>query len=443
MENWIVVVDDEAISLKNAKMLLGGGNMRVSLLRSGRDLLTFMENNSPDLILLDIMMPEMDGFETYDALRRLEDSKRMRHIPVIFLTGDRDSETERRGLRAGASDFVCKPFDKDILLERINNTIANSRTIESLTEEATVDQLTGFLNKAGGTKRLVDVCEGRSGSLMILDLDNFKLVNDLFGHDTGDRILEAFSDIVRLNTRDDDVICRIGGDEFMTFLTGVARDSSLISFTKRVNEQLMARAERLMGSDFGIPLGVSTGAVMVPRYGRDYKNLFQLADAALYRSKQNGKHCCCVHSEELLPELLAGDEMVVELARVTQIVEERNESGGALLLGQESFSIAYRFIMRFNARYGGNALRLLIVLSTEAIEDRNLLERTVSAFSDILVKCLRKSDIILQVKLNRFFLLLPELSTEHAPGVVERIKNQWAKTAYARYAAISYTMEPA
>ena len=106
MGYWIVVVDDDPFSLTNAKNLLREKNMRVSCLRSGSDLLEFVEKHTPDLILLDILMPNMDGFETYRALRQYEKKEGKTQIPIIFLTGEDSSETERRGLKAGASDFA-------------------------------------------------------------------------------------------------------------------------------------------------------------------------------------------------------------------------------------------------------------------------------------------------------------------------------------------------
>ena len=189
MGNWVVVVDDEALSLTSAKTLLGSEDMKISCLRSGRDLLKFMDKNEPDLILLDVMMPEMDGFETLEILRKREKEEGKLETPVIFLTGDMDESTEQRGLKLGASDYIHKPFNKDILIRRINNTIQNSRKIESLTEDATVDKLTGFLNKTSGIEHICDLILRESGTFMILDLDSFKLVNDLHGHDTGDRAL--------------------------------------------------------------------------------------------------------------------------------------------------------------------------------------------------------------------------------------------------------------
>ncbi|MBR5419864.1 MAG: response regulator, partial [Lachnospiraceae bacterium] len=228
---WIVVVDDEPLSLTNAKAMLNRHDMRVSCLRSGQDLLRFMEKNSPDLILLDILMPGMDGFDTYRALRQFEEGAGRAQIPVIFLTGEDNHETERRGLKAGASDFIHKPFDEDILLKRIHNSIVNSKTIESLTEEATLDRLTGFLNKASGTEKVSGLCRETTGALMILDLDNFKLVNDLYGHDMGDRVLVEFASIFRYNVRKEDVISRIGGDEFLAFFPQMTHREEVAAFT--------------------------------------------------------------------------------------------------------------------------------------------------------------------------------------------------------------------
>ena len=150
MGYWVVVVDDDALALRYARNLLREQDLRVSCLRSGSDLLKFMETNSPDLVLLDILMPEMDGFECFHALRQMEEEKGRRATPVIFLTGDVDYKNERRGLKDGASDFIRKPFDKDILLSRIINTIENEKKIESLTKKASLDKLTGFLNKTSG-----------------------------------------------------------------------------------------------------------------------------------------------------------------------------------------------------------------------------------------------------------------------------------------------------
>ena len=261
MGYWIVVVDDEALSLTNAKNMLETEDIRVSCLRSGKDLLKFVEKNNPDLVLLDIMMPQMNGFETYQALREYENRAGKSQIPVIFLTGENDKVMEGKGLKLGASDYIRKPFDKDIILPRINNIITNNRTIENLTEEAMIDALTGFLNKSRGPERISKLCGRKTGALMIMDLDNFKLVNDLFGHDNGDRVLAAFADVVRRNTRETDTICRIGGDEFLAFYEDMSAESVVASLTLRINSQLRKETAKILGEDNGIPLGMSAGVV--------------------------------------------------------------------------------------------------------------------------------------------------------------------------------------
>ena len=444
MDFWIVVVDDEAMSLTTAKNLLNEQNMRVSCLRSGRDLLKFMAKNEPDLILLDVLMPDMDGFATYHALRAQEEELGKKQTPVIFLTGSDDSETERRGLKAGASDFIRKPFNRDILIRRIYNTVTNAKMIESLTEEVVIDKMTGFLNKAAGTERISKLCETKVGALIIFDLDNFKLVNDLYGHDTGDRVLQAFAEIVRRNARAEDVMARIGGDEFMAFCPGMDSEAGVSAMIRRLNDQLLGEASRLMGAEFDVPLGISAGAVMVPDYGRDYEALFPLADGALYRVKQNGKHGCHVHRPEEEGGGVSREENAQKaLARIIKIVEERNDAGGALMLGMEQFSFIYRFVQRFGKRYGGRNAKLLFVLSEKGSDEMRSqrLKDAEAAFGLCLQDTLRRSDTILMSKPNQFFLLLPELSEEDLPRVVKRILAAWDENSEYDDIRVDYAVD--
>lgn len=435
MSYWIVIVDDEPFCLTNAKNLLREQNMRVSCLRSGKDLLTFMETHDPDLILLDILMPEMDGFETYHALRVCEDKKGVPQTPVIFLTGEDNHETERRGLKAGASDFIHKPFDKDILIKRINNAIINSKMIENLTEEATLDKLTGFFNKASGTEKISSLCQESVGSLVIMDLDNFKLVNDLYGHDMGDRILVAFAGIVRHNVRTDDVVSRIGGDEFMGFFSDLTDDLAVASLTKRLNTQLSEEAASMMGKEHGIPLGISIGVAVSSDEQNAFQILFRYADSALYEAKRQGKHGYVIYNQ-LLTKQDSDNDLEQDLERITQIVAERGEGKGAMILGQEAFTWNYQYIERFVIRYGGVATRILFSISSD--EQRVLFSEIVSEFGKSLQNTLRKIDIILQWQHNQYFVVLPQLKQKDMPRVIERVLGAWEKRGYHKRVRIDY-----
>ncbi len=144
MSDWVLVVDDDASNLKMAGSILSGANMRVSCLKSGAEALKFLEKNRPDIILLDIHMPDMDGFDTIAAINGNE---RLSDIPIIFLTADADSETETRGLKCGAIDFIRKPFVPEVFLTRIRHTIELnhlqlqlSKEVEKKTKEALFHQ---------------------------------------------------------------------------------------------------------------------------------------------------------------------------------------------------------------------------------------------------------------------------------------------------------------
>ena len=132
MSDWILVVDDDTQNLKIASRILSGEKLRVSCLKSGGDTIKFLQENRPDLILLDIHMPGMDGFETIMAIR---ENKETADIPVIFLTADDDSNTEKRGLEVGAMDFIKKPFVPEVLLLRVRHTLDLIRLQTDLAKE--------------------------------------------------------------------------------------------------------------------------------------------------------------------------------------------------------------------------------------------------------------------------------------------------------------------
>ncbi len=132
MNGWILVVDDDTANLRMASHILTGEGLRVSCLKSGAQALEFLKDNLPDLILMDVHMPEMDGFETLLKLRQIKGAER---IPLIFLTADDDSETETKGLNVGAMDFIKKPFVAEVLLIRVRHTLELIRLQTSLTRE--------------------------------------------------------------------------------------------------------------------------------------------------------------------------------------------------------------------------------------------------------------------------------------------------------------------
>ncbi len=273
----------------------------------------------------------------------------------------------------------------------------------------------------------------------MVDLDNFKLVNDLFGHDMGDRVLQITDDIIRENIRKTDTVSRIGGDEFLVFLEDLKDGNNISPLIERLNARLTTEANALLGEEHGIPLGISAGAVMIPQYGRDYEELFSMADDALYLAKQNGKHEFALYDKNTPETESNSEDLEQEIERISIIVGERNDSGGALFLGQEAFAMVYRFSQRFYKRYGGCSVRVLFSVTAREKEG-TLSEAAVSQLSGILQNTLRKSDLIFQNRSNQFFVLLNEHSKFEARNVLERIMNGWKECEHDKNTELRYSL---
>ena len=441
MTKWIAIVDDDMSNLKIAGQILSKNHIRVSAMRSGAALLNFIRDNTPDLILLDILMPGIDGFETLKRLRELERDLGREQIPVVFLTADEDENIERRGLDLGAADFIRKPFHPDVLIHRIDNVVSNSERIRGLTEEAMIDRLTGFLNKASVNEKLTEVCKLEKGSLMIVDLDSFKLVNDIYGHDMGDKMLNSFGNLLRKNTRSEDVIGRIGGDEFIVFCKHTVDEGDIQRIVARINEQVMSEARNLMGPDMNIPLGASFGIVFVPKQGTDYSELFRKADKALYYVKQNGKHTYSIYMDDDQDELVTASP-AESLQRINKILEERNVRNCALMLGQDSFIQIYRYIYRYIQTYRVDAYKLMFSITPAADSMKKArFTEVVESFGELLKNSLRKSDIMMRNQINQFFVLLVEVNKENIGKVIERFMRSWNNGINADTVEVIYEIE--
>ena len=427
MSKWIMVVDDDTTNLQMAGHILSKNNMRVTALKSGRSLIDYIDTKGvPDLILLDIKMPGMDGFETLEKLRELESAKGINEIPVIFLTADEDANTETKGFEEGVADFIRKPFNPDVLLRRIDNVVSTHNEMKSIKEEASIDKLTGFLNKGATGAELSKMCADVSGCLLMLDLDSFKLVNDIYGHEAGDKILIAVADIIRNTVPAGSKNGRIGGDEFVSFAAGVSSEKEVASITKQLNEKIVASAKELLGEDMNIPLGMSVGAIMVPKYGNDYASLLKLADKSLYKVKKNGKHGYSVYSSESIATEEANSKAQT-IGELSEIMGERSVSNNAMQLDMEAFTYVYRYVMRYVSRHGIKACKLLFTLEKKDGIDDEAYAEACDEFGNHLRQSLRKSDIVTRNRYNQYYAFLTEFREGFIPRVVDQITENWVK----------------
>lgn len=425
MASWIIVVDDDTSNLKMAGRILSMNNMRVTALKSGKAMLDYVKDNGcPDLILLDIKMPEMDGFETLERFRSYEKDIGKDETPVIFLTADEDSDTETHGFEVGVSDYIRKPFNPDVLLKRIGNIVAKQEKMMSLKAEAFTDKLTGFLNKAASRDAFTELCASDTGSLLMIDLDSFKLVNDIYGHEMGDRVLEGFARIISANVPEGSRCARLGGDEFAAFCRGMTREDAVSRLAVNFNAEMQALAKALMGEDMDIPLGASVGAVFVPEHGREYDDLIKLADKALYDVKKNGKHGYEIYRESVSEEELA-DIAEMDIHNVSVLLGERSISNTALQLDKDAFSYVYRYVMRYIIRNQKTACKVMFSLSAGDDTSQEIYSEYCDKFGDHIGISLRKSDIYMRYKFNRYFVFLTDIREDYIDKVIGGLLKGW------------------
>ncbi|MBR4643144.1 MAG: diguanylate cyclase [Selenomonadaceae bacterium] len=416
----ILIVDDMEVNREMTAFMLAEKYETVCA-SSAKEAAEVYRREKPDLILSDFRMPGMTGYDFQIALQNEFHKK----IPFMFMTADKSDEVESRGFDNGAMDFIRKPFQPEVLLRRVANILQTVGEIQDLKKTSSTDKLTGLFNKGSSEEELKKICKKSHGSLMMIDLDSFKLVNDIHGHAMGDKILVAFADILRATMRSTDLIGRMGGDEFVAFCHGVHEESSIAAKTQFINEKITEAAKKLMGEDMNIPLGASIGCVLVPQAGTDFTELYKKADKALYIVKQNGKHGYNIFNEDAPEENI---ETVVTLSQIEMILSERNKEPGAYILPFESFRNIYRFLKRTRAGYGKTICIVLLALKRTSDGEKTSLKHAGEVFIECLHTTLRRGDVISQNGTNQFLVLLTNTDGHHdVTRALSRVVENWGK----------------
>ncbi|MEO1082236.1 MAG: diguanylate cyclase [Pseudomonadota bacterium] len=287
----ILVVDDNPANVELLNEILKT-QYRVLFALNGDDAVRTAKEHQPDLILLDIIMPGGDG---YEICRRLQESSETRDIPIIFVTAMDRIEDEEKGLALGAVDYIAKPFSPAIVRLRVANHIELKRQRDILYSLAQLDGLTGIANRRafdGSFERFwhAQARKGLALSVVMLDIDHFKLFNDNYGHTAGDDCLrQVAGTLVKTVQRGQDTIARFGGEEFAALLPD-ADAAGARSIAQRMLESVSALQIEHLASPapekvLTVSLGVSS---CVPDATRAPMSLLQSADEALYASKDAG-----------------------------------------------------------------------------------------------------------------------------------------------------------
>ncbi len=287
----ILIVDDVPANIHSLAVCLKDF-YAIKTASNGRSCIE-MVNNYPeiDLILLDIGMPEMDG---YEVCQYLQSNSATKDIPIIFVTANDREADEKRGLELGGVDYITKPVRPSIVIARVKTHITLKQQHDELMAVATHDHLTGLYNRhylmqSAPKKISRSIRHKMPLSLVMMDIDHFKRVNDQYGHPVGDKVLIMIADVLNKHSREEDTVVRIGGEEFIIFMDYCELDEA----RTKADEIRLSIAQ---GKIDNISVTSSFGVVQMRSEGENIKSLIKRADNALYQAKEIGRNCVVVSS---------------------------------------------------------------------------------------------------------------------------------------------------
>jgi diguanylate cyclase (GGDEF)-like protein len=294
----ILIVDDIADNLEILGALLTFDGYNVQTAQGGVAALKRVQESPPDLILMDILMPDMDGYEVCTQLKAEETT---RDIPVVFVSSMTDIDSKVKGFKVGGVDYINKPFQHAEILVRVNTHITLVRMRKHLEEQnaelerlANTDYLTNLYNR----RRFFHTAEeefnnvlqgGKTISITLMDLDYFKKVNDTHGHLVGDRVLIHVAQLIRTHCRVSDVAARYGGEEFIILHPATDRKNAF-TVAERVRKEVEGTPFVYEKDEIGVTISAGVVDTQVSREFTRVDDVLSLADKALYRAKDAGRN---------------------------------------------------------------------------------------------------------------------------------------------------------
>lgn len=411
----ILLIDDMTTNLKVVGEVLKD-NYTLSMAKSGPQALQLLDRMTPDLILLDVMMPEMDGYQTLEAIRKVAGCSK---VPVVFMTTDNGTANEVRGFELGAMDYIHKPMAPELVRSRIARVIKIDEDRKDLAIKAVKDSLTGLWTRKYLEERF-DASETmpEQGAFLLLDLDNFKQVNDCYGHIAGDEVLTTFGQVLFDFASAQDIVCRMGGDEFAIFISGEIDMYELKSRLEKLILDSMDKVNAVKGP--ACKVTVSIGVSMYPADGDDFATLYKKADKALYHVKQNGKTGYHVYNDKQKYTVFGmegSNHKTVDMDQLMESFHTYSRREGALAVEYEGFRRIVEFVARTLARSNQNVQMVLFSVT----EDADTKGVSVSMLEDCITGELRRGDVYTRFSNTQILLILMDAKKENAGGIIHRV----------------------
>ncbi|MEK5031500.1 diguanylate cyclase [Paenibacillus sp. FSL R7-0302] len=422
----ILIVDDDVELVAFLRESLERESYYVSIaLSAGRGLKLFYENK-PDLILLDILLPDRSGI---DVLKQIIGKAKKERIPIIMISGEHSIEVQKYAYSLGVMDYIQKPVDIDLFLVLIKNRFELKKEWQ---ESIIVDELTGAFNRKYFNQTMKQLISdfrrtGRTFSLALLDLDLFKQVNDTYGHLMGDEVLQSFSEVVKQSIRTEDTFCRYGGEEFALFMPNTPAEQALLVM-ERIQEVFAAREFQAKRESFHVTF--SCGVTEVNGEMQDADILVEEADLALYASKHNGRNQSTLYSQDLLlgqretllNVIIVDDDPLIRRMVTTHFaawqpgtnarVKVASYADGALLLKSDWYAPEEKYVILLDGvmpgldglevlekiRSGYPEVNILVIMLTGRNNQRDIIHALQMGADDYVIKPFHLPELLTRIE---------------------------------------------
>ncbi len=280
----VMVVDDSQVARNKIKKILQKQMFKVIVAAHGEEALNYLEDN-PDiqLVLTDYNMPVVNGIELTKEIRKQYDKNR---IIIISVTSSNEQLISAKFLKIGANDFINKPFSDEELICRVNNSLEIKEYLDKMTNMAHLDFLTGLYNRRHFFEEINHILTSDKFAIAMIDIDDFKKINDTYGHDAGDKVIKSISTVLKRSIKGSDIVARFGGEEFCVALDNIDQKHAIGFFLKL--KELISKKYVDFKDDkiyFTVSIGLSFG-----EKNGDINKLINYADEALYKAKKGGKN---------------------------------------------------------------------------------------------------------------------------------------------------------
>lgn len=430
----ILLVDDVAVNIKCAEEVLKE-KYEITAVKSGVEALAVLKQILPDLILLDINMPGMNGFEVFEHIK---EGRRTANIPVVFITADTSREAEIRSIDMGAAGFIRKPYDPDFLSDKVEKILKMHHHGTDRPRQAKETDVSNELRQKYLKEVIAKADSGQiEGYFILLNMDNFKQINTIFGTAAADDILTRTYAVFKEEVSEGGNLCHIGGDSFILFIEGKIKRDYVRTLIRRIIAGVEFEVNENLPEEYNITVALSAGIAQKPEDGSSFRALYERADKALYYVKQGGKksyHFYSSGSEETM-DTDTEEKHLINILQLERLFKGREN---AATESAENLQKASQMILRYwDSKQQIQLILFSVTGGRKMVKDEVLEDKLAKVVSHSL----RKGDAAVKCGKLQYLVILQGTSSENGDMVARRIKKKFEENIEDSVVLLGYEMK--